>query len=495
MTSAPSLRAAAATDSAAGLPELAKLQRRLDVIGQGHLLGFVSSLDAPGRAGLAAQVDALDLDRLPQLIEQYVRNKPQFPLPEAIQPAPYFARDGRGWDRTAARTRGQSLLRAGKVAAFVVAGGQGSRLGYEGPKGCFPAGAVTRKPLFAVFADAILGARDRYGVEVPWYIMTSPLNHAATEQFFKENRHFGLDPRQVMFFQQGVMPSFCAQTGRILMAAPGELATNPDGHGGSLKALHASGALKDMRARGVEIISYFQVDNPIVNFLDPVFIGLHADAAVSSGEMSSKMVPKATADEKVGVFTASGAGPRKGRVEIVEYSDLPADLARATNADGSLKYIAGSIAVHILGVGFVEKLNTDSRFELPYHRADKKIPHVDPATGELTSPSANNGVKLERFVFDALPLCERSVVLETDRTEEFAPIKNATGSDSPESCSLIQTIRAARWLEGAGVSVPRKPDGSPDCVLEISPRTASTADELANANLPKAIDRGAHVAL
>jgi UDP-N-acetylglucosamine/UDP-N-acetylgalactosamine diphosphorylase len=474
------------------------LQLRLDALGQSHLLRFADRLDSAARANLLAQIAAIDLEALPRLIGQYVKNKPQFPLPDAIQPAPFFALSANNWDRAAARRRGQDLLRAGKVAAFVVAGGQGSRLGYEGPKGCYPAGAVTRKPLFHVFADAILGARDRYGVSVPWYIMTSPLNHAATEQFFKANHYFGLDPGDVIFFQQGVMPSFDAATGRILMSSPGEIATNPDGHGGSLKALHASGALADMRGRpggGVEILSYFQVDNPIVNFLDPVFIGLHADRAVSSGEMSSKMVPKANAAEKVGVFCTAGAGPRKGRVEVVEYSDLPAELANATNPDGSLKFLAGSIAVHILGVSFVEKLNTDARFELPYHRADKKIPHIDPETGSPVNPTSNNGVKLERFVFDALPMCEKSVVLETDRTEEFAPIKNATGSDSPETCSQIQTIRAARWLEAAGVSVPRKPDGTPDCVLEISPRTASTAEELAAANLPKAIQRGSRLSL
>lgn len=475
-----------------------KLAADLARIGQSHLLRFIDRLDTAARDRLLAQIAAIDLESLPRLVSHYVKNKPQFPLPQDIRPAPFFARDGHEWDRAAAKRRGQDLLRAGKVAAFTVAGGQGSRLGYDGPKGCYPAGAVTRKPLFAVFADAILGARDRYGVNVPWYIMTSPLNHEATELFFKQNRHFGLDPADVIFFPQGVMPSFDAATGRILMTGPGEIATNPDGHGGSLKALHASGALADMRRRGVETISYFQVDNPIVNILDPVFIGLHADPAKSSGEMSSKMVPKINAAEKVGVFCTAGAGPRKGRVEVVEYSDLPADLANQTNPDGSLRYIAGSIAVHILGVGeggFVEKLNTDERFDLPYHRADKKIPCIDPESGEPVNPTGNNGVKLERFVFDALPMCEKSIVLETDRLEEFAPIKNATGADSPESCSRIQTLRAARWLEAAGVQVPRKPDGSPDCTLEISPRTASAADELKPAHLPKTIERGASLAL
>jgi len=486
---------------------LTATRERLAAVGQSHVLRFIDGLDPRAQASLLAQIDALDLNALPRLIDRYVKNKPQFPLPEAIRPAPYFANSGGtapcsegavstfDWNPIAAQARGQSLLRANQVAAFVVAGGQGSRLGYEGPKGCFPAGAVTRKPMFALFADAILGAKDRYGISVPWYIMTSPLNHTQTEQFFAVNDFFGLTKSDVMFFQQGVMPSFCAATGRMLMAAPGEIATNPDGHGGSLTALHHGGALADMRRRGIETISYFQVDNPIVNLLDPIFIGLHSDPAASSAEMSSKMVAKTDAAEKVGVFCVSGAGPRKGRVEVVEYSDLPAELASASNVDGSLKYNAGSIAVHILGIGFVEKLNTDARFELPYHRADKKIPCCDFDTGAPLNPAANNGVKLERFVFDALPLCEKSVVLETDRMEEFAPIKNASGGDSPESSSRIQTVRAARWLEAAGVAVPRMPDGSPDCTLEISPRTASTAAELKSARLPKAIERGAKTAL
>ncbi|MFN7020834.1 MAG: UTP--glucose-1-phosphate uridylyltransferase [Phycisphaerales bacterium] len=482
------------TATAAPTADVASLKARLKDVGQDHVLNFYDRLDPVARRALLAQVAAIDLEGLPALVERYVRNKPQFPLPEAIQPAPYFRRDGQGWDRDGARERGQALLRAGKVGAFVVAGGQGSRLGYEGPKGCYPAGAVTRKPLFEVFAEAILGAKDRYGVSVPWYIMTSPLNHAATESFFKERGFFGLSPEDVTFFQQGVMPSFDARTGRMLLATPGEIATNPDGHGGSLKALHSSGALADMRRRGVEIISYFQVDNPIVNLLDPVFIGLHADPAVSSGEMSSKMVPKVNAAEKVGVFCASGAGARRGRVEVVEYSDLPAELARATNPDGTLRFVAGSIAVHLLGVGFVEKLNTDARFELPYHRAEKKVPFCDPTTGEPINPAENNGVKLERFVFDALPLCERSIVLETDRVEEFAPIKNATGADSPETCAAIQTERAARWLEAIGVKVPRRADGTPDCVLEISPRRATTLEELRDGERPAKIEPGMRLA-
>jgi UDP-N-acetylglucosamine/UDP-N-acetylgalactosamine diphosphorylase len=480
------------------------LRARLEPVGQSHVLKFWETLDPAQRDALTNQIESIDWAALPRLVEQYVRNKPVFALPPDVQPAPYLPVDPgakpRPWDKAAAKAKGEQMLRAGQVAAFVVAGGQGSRLGYEGPKGCYPAGAVTGKPLFAMFADAILGAYDRYGVHVPWYIMTSPLNHDATLEFFAAHHFFGLPRESVRFFMQGVMPSLDIATGRVLLASRGEIATNPDGHGGSLRALHASGSLSDMKQRGVTAISYFQVDNPIVNLLDPVFLGLHAGAggavAPSSAQMSSKMIPKAYAEEKLGLFCAHGSGPRKGRVEIVEYSDLPMDLQREKLPDGRLRFLAGSIAVHVLGREFVERLNTDAAFELPWHRAEKKIPCIDPATGEPVRPAANNGVKLERFVFDALPMCEHSVVLETDRVEEFAPIKNAEGQDSPQSSRQIQTERAARWLEWCGVAVPRKADGAPDCVLEISARTASTREELkAGAGLPRAIERGQRLAL
>jgi UDP-N-acetylglucosamine/UDP-N-acetylgalactosamine diphosphorylase len=487
---------------------LQTIAHRLETVGQGHLLRFYDQLSDDQKRSLLNQISAIDLEALPKLVHDYVINKPVFALPPEVQPAPYYPRNPasarRSWDESAYRTAGESMLRAGRVAAFVVAGGQGSRLGYEGPKGCYPAGAVTNKPLFAVFADAIHGAKDRYGVHVPWYIMTSPLNHQATVEFFEANGFFGLDRANVMFFPQGVLPSLDIKTGKVLLASKQEVATNPDGHGGSLKALHVSGALADMRRRGVDTISYFQVDNPIVNFLDPVFLGLHASAPDSSGQMSSKMVAKAFAEEKVGVFCMSGAGARKGRVEIVEYSDLPMEYQRQTNEDGSLKFNAGSIAVHIIGVPFVERLNTDASFALPYHRAEKKIPCVDVATGETIAPTANNGVKLERFVFDALPMCEKSIVYETDRIDEFAPIKNADEAkapvekpapDSPADSRRIQTLRAARWLEEVGVAVPRDASGAPECVLEISPRTATCPQELKLAKLPRAIERGQRLAI
>lgn len=477
----------------------AALLDRLRAVGQDHLLAFWPTLTPASRDRLVSAIEGLDLTSLPALIDRYVKNKPPAEIPASLEPAPYYPADpaspSRTWDRPKFKAIGEDLLRAGKVAAFCVAGGQGSRLGFDGPKGCYPATPVTAKPLFRVFAESLLAASHRYGKPIPWYIMTSPLNHAATLAFFDQHDYFGLSRDDVMFFPQGVMPSLDMATGRILLAAKDEPATNPDGHGGSLKALFTSGAIDDMRDRRVEHISYFQVDNPLVRIADPVFLGLHAAAPDSSAEMSSKMVVKATPDEKVGVFCAWPGPHHRRQIGIIEYSDMPADLLAQRSADGSPRFNAGSIAVHALAVDFVRRLNTDTTFDLPYHRAEKKVPFIDPRTGNPVNPDRPNAVKLERFVFDALPLCRASIVLETDRAEEFAPIKNATGVDSVETSHRLQSRRAARWLRAAGVDVPLDEKGDPRCTLELSPLTALEPDDLRAARLPRQIAQGASIAL
>ena len=471
----------------------------LDEAGQSHLLAFIDELDEASRAGLLAQIGAIDFEAIPGLIEKYVTTDSTYAVPDDLEPAPFYPRDHEGgsrpWDRDAMARVGESLIAAGKVGCFTVAGGQGSRLGYDGPKGCYPTTPITQKPLFQIFAEGILANRRRHGVVIPWYIMTSPLNHDETVAFFQKHRHFGLDPNDVMFFMQGTMPAFDKKTGKILLAGKGTIATAPDGHGGAITALHASGATADMIKRGVEHISYWQVDNPSINVLDPVFIGLHATAADSSGEMSAKMLPKSNASEKVGVFCTSEIEGER-RTMVVEYSDLPDEPAGATNADGSLRFLSGSPAIHMVGVAFIEKVAKDPAFSLPYHRAVKKVAHVDPATGDAIEPDEPNAVKLERFVFDAVPMAARSIVLEADRVEEFAPVKNKEGVDSILTSKQLQTERAARWLEAAGTTVPRKADGSADCVIEISPLTALSADDLIGWDeLPESIAPGETVLL
>ncbi len=462
---------------------------KLDRIGQSALATHLRALDERSAHTLCEQLAGFDLDELAELVNRYGASYTPPTTSGTIEPATCFSIGG-GWDADAYRAKGEGLVRAGKVACFVVAGGQGSRLGYEGPKGCYPTSCVTSKPLFQLFAESIRASETKYGATIPWMIMTSPLNHGPTRAFFEDHDHFGLDPKHVLFFNQGVMPSFDKDSGDLLLSDPTTLATNPDGHGGAYKAMADSGALDTIQSMGVEHVSYFQVDNPHAKIIDPTFLGLHAFSPESSAQMSSKMVAKASWDEKVGVFCKVD-----GRTSVVEYSDLSESLAKQTNQDGSLAFNAGSIAIHAIGVGFIRDVLADPESALPYHRAVKRVPHYEPESQSLVDPSEPNAIKLERFVFDALGVADRSIVMETDRIEEFAPVKNATGTDSIESSRRIQTERAARWLESVGVSVPRDADGTVDATIEISPMTALGPDDLQGKDLPDSIEPGASVVL
>jgi UDP-N-acetylglucosamine/UDP-N-acetylgalactosamine diphosphorylase len=455
------------------MPELAAVRKALDAHGQSHLLRFYDELPPASQSALLEQLASLDLEHLDTLVGKYVRNRPAPEMPKTIEPPEILpARpDGKLAQHYAqARSKGLELIAAGKVAAFVVAGGQGTRLGYEGPKGCLEATPVARKPLFQVFAEQILAASRRSGAAVPWYIMTSPANDVVTRAFFRQHNYFGLNPKDVVFLVQGQMPAI-AHSGRVLLASKDSLALSPNGHGGSLLALSKSGALKDMARRGVEFISYFQVDNPLVRCVDPLFIGLHASAGA---EMSAKVLPKRDPLEKLGNVCVGD-----GKTIVIEYSDMPEELARQCAPDGRLKFSAGSIAIHVFSRTFVERLTASGNLDLPYHRADKKVPYVDDS-GQLIKPQEPNAVKLEMFVFDALPLAKRTVILETIRSEEFSPIKNSAGEDSLTSSLHDQVRRAAAWLELAGIKAPRDADGQIAAAIEISPLYADSAEELAS---------------
>ena len=473
---------------------LSSLQAILKAHGQSHLLDGCHRLNESQQQDLLDQLSQIDFDALDGLIEDYVRAKPAVGIPDDLSPAPFYPHDpkGRGgYDAARFRRIGEDLIRQGKVTAFTVAGGQGTRLGWNSPKGTYPATVITGKPLFRCFAEQILATERKYGVTIPWYIMTSPMNHEATEAFFQDNNSFSLLRKNIFMFPQGVLPSIEAATGRLLLADCDRLAANPDGHGGSIKALRDSGAIEDMIGRGVEHISYFQIDNPLVKAIDPLFIGLHAAAEDSSGEMSSKMLPKIAPEEKLGVFCRSG-----GKTMVIEYSDLPEDLMRARDERGHLRFLSGSIAIHLLGVKFVERLTADvHRFALPYHRADKKVPYYDVDAGRMVEPSGPNAVKLETFVFDAIPLADSSIIYETSRVEEFAPIKNAEGVDSPATSHQLQSDRAGAWLEAIGVQVPRDDEGRVNARIEISPLIALEPDDLVSAHdLPERIEAGSEIA-
>lgn len=451
------------------LGQEAALREKAEKAGQGHLFSWWPELGSVEKERLLAQVAAIDFEFVQQLVEALLFDRKDGSL-VALEPAPVVslpADEKARRVRERARKAGEALLRAGKVAALVAAGGQGSRLGFEGPKGAFPIGPVSKACLFQILAERILASRRRYGARIPWYILTSPANDRQTQRFFQEQRWFGLPEEDVVFFQQGTLPAVDRE-GKILLESKAEIATSPDGHGGTLPALWKSGVLDDMERRGIEEISYFQVDNVLAQPLDPLFVGCHR---LGDAEMSSKVVRKSYPEEKVGVFCL-----QKGKLVVVEYSDLSPEQTHATAPDGTLLYWAGNIAIHMIRVDFVRRLQAEN-IRLPFHRADKKIPCIG-ADGNQVVPDRPNGVKFETFIFDALPLARRCVTLEISRKEEFSPVKNARGVDSPETARRDLMDLHASWLEAAGVSVPRNPDGSLAVRVEISPLYALDREEL-----------------
>ncbi|MBR7131271.1 MAG: UDPGP type 1 family protein [Lentisphaeria bacterium] len=469
-----------------------ELKNAIIAAGQGELLKFWDDLTEAEKSAFAGELAAVDWAQIPRLAAEYVLKRPEMAIPDDLTPAEFFplapATEAQAELYRRAEAKGIELLKNGKVCCLTVAGGQGTRLGFDGPKGTYPIGPVSGRTLFSYFAGAVARASEKYGKPVNWYIMTSPINREATESYFKEQNYFGLSRENVFFFTQGTMPAF-GLDGKLLLSSKSSLALSPDGHGGTLLALRKSGALDKMISDGNEYISYFQVDNPLVPVVDPRFIGLHA---LENSEMSAIMLSKTNSREKLGNFCVS-----QGRTMIIEYSDLPDELAEKRNPDGSLSFIAGSPAIHVLSRSFVEKLTSGGTLQLPWHRADKKITCLD-ADGKLFTPAEPNGVKLESFIFDALPLAAKVMILEGDRAEVFAPTKNATGVDSAESCREMLTARNARRLELAGVEIPRKIDGSVDAVIEISPRLVlddADAAGLVNAVGLKKILPGEKVAL
>tara|TARA_A100001015_G_scaffold41290_1_gene45194 strand:+ start:2043 stop:3401 length:1359 start_codon:yes stop_codon:yes gene_type:complete len=419
---------------------------------------------------LAKQVEELNWSELKSAFEECIFSKKEIGLPEDYGPATYFPLLPESAEQSVlykkAYQHGESLIRAGKTAAFTVAGGQGTRLGYDGPKGTLPVTPIKKKTLFQLFAEQILGLSEKYEVTIPWYIMCSPLNLHATVTHFRENNFYELGEENLRFFAQGVMPATDFE-GNLLLASQDSLALSPNGHGGSLKALIDSGSIADMAERGIEHVSYFQVDNPLVTILNPLFIGLHD---LQNSDMSSRSLTKTGPFEKLGNFVSIG-----DRISIIEYSDLPEEKALEKEEDGRIKYRAGSPAIHILRRDFIEQFASGEN-KLPYHRAEKKVSFINDK-GELVEPEETNAVKFETFVFDALPMAKNPLILEADRREEFSPVKNKTGVDSLESSQADMVKRSKRWLTNLGHSI------SETSKVEICPLTFPSEKDLSQADL------------
>ncbi len=437
------------------------LRESLHQHGQDHVLAGYDALPEAQQQELLASLQALNLGELKNLYAQR-EDKFQLPARESVAALPRPDCDER--QRREYRGLAETAFRAGQVAFLVVAGGQGTRLGFTQPKGMFPIGPVSQKSLFQFHAEKILALRQRYGAAIPLLVMTSPATDADTRRYFAEQKNFGLPADDVWFFRQGMMPALDLQTGKLLMAAPGKLALSPNGHGGTLAGLADSGLLARLRDTGVDTIYYFQVDNPLTNLADHVFLGQHL---AQQAEVSSKVLPKRDPLEKVGNFALVD-----GRCSMIEYSDLPKEWAHETDADRQLRFWAGNPAIHLFDTRFLQRLASVAQ-SLPWHAAKKKVAYCN-THGETVTPDTENAVKFERFIFDVLPLAERWTVLATDRADEFAPVKNAEGDDSPDTAKQALSDLGKRWLRQHGVEV----DLSPDVLVEISPLFALDACDL-----------------
>ena len=354
---------------------------------------------------------------------------------------------------------GEKELKAGRVAALLVAGGQGSRLGYDGPKGCYSIGPITGAPLFYFHARKILARSIRYGAPIPFYVMTSEANNAATVACFEENDYFGLNPDDVFFFTQGMWPGMTKE-GKIILDKPGHVFMSPDGHGGLLAALKKSGALADMKKRGIKSVFFFQVDNPLVEIADPAFIGYHVQ---NESEYTLKLCAKRDPYEKVGIPMLFGSQYR-----MVEYSEMTKEQSERRGKDGKLYFLYGSPAIHVFDRAFLDR---EAGKAMPLHLAFKKIPYVG-ADGKVVKPSEPNGYKFEKFIFDVLPNAKRAAFLAFEQKEEFSPVKNAEGSDSPATCKADLQAKWRRWLAEAGVEVKG------DVPVEIDPAYALDAADI-----------------
>lgn len=427
--------------------QVSDMMDELERYGQAHVLSFWDRLTHAEQAGLFAQLSSISLPELAALAVQQETAVDYAALAARASSPPAVQADGRGaaWQVSEAVDRGQQALSAGQVACLIVAGGQGTRLGFDKPKGMFPIGPVSGRTLFQFFADRLIAIGQRYGKRIPVYLMTSPATHDQTVQYWEEHDWLGLDRQQVRIFCQGTMPAVDRETGKILMSSPAEMALSPDGHGGALAALRRSGCLDDAAERGIRYLSYGQIDNPLTQLCEPSLLGHHIFAG---SEMTTQVVRKRHPTEKVGNVVLAD-----GRVQIIEYSDLPEDAAERTDDQGNLVLWAGNIAVHVFDIQFLQSMAHQAE-ALPFHRAIKAVPYVD-ADGKLQVPDKPNAVKFERFIFDLLPHAEHAFVVEGKREQVFAPVKNAddADADTPRLAKQAIVLLARDLLSTAGVAV------------------------------------------
>jgi UDP-N-acetylglucosamine/UDP-N-acetylgalactosamine diphosphorylase len=378
---------------------------------------------------------------------------------------------------------GFGALANGEVAAVILSGGQGTRLGFPGPKGMYNIGLPSGKTIFQLHIERIKKVRElavlRSGSltpclslpSIPIYIMTSNINDATIRAYFAKENYFGYPKDDIYFFQQGLQPCMTPE-GKLIVESKTSLSMAPDGNGGIYPSLMKTGAFGDMIKRGINYLHIYGIDNVLTKSVDPAFLGYCVDNNLECG---NKVVWRAHKGEKVGVTACV-----EDRMCVLEYSEIPADLAEAADDSGRLIWGAANICNHFLTTAFLKDVVFPT-ISGSYHLASKKIPYYDPKTDSTITPKEPNGYKLEMFIFDVFPAASRWGVMEVSREDEFAPVKNAPGdaSDSPDTARALLTAQATRWLEAVGASVldPRDSDSvdgtdadnGPEPQCEISP--------------------------
>ena len=429
----------------------------MEMHGQHHILDHYRGLNSKKRESFISGLAQLDFSLAFKLYVELPKEKTSSRDSSRIEPAlilpiPRTAEEIE--QRKEAMKLGESLIRENQVAVLIVAGGQGTRLGFPGPKGSLPISPIRKKPLFQLFAESIRAISDRYRANPPLLIMTSQENHEETQAFFESHGFFGLKRSQVHFFSQGMLPTLTPE-GKLILKDSENFLANPDGHGGSLKALYGSGLAGRLKEQGISELFYCQVDNPLAKIADPAFIGYHRR---EKADISTKVVRRRNMEEKVGIY-----GMVDGRPAIIEYSDFSPEDYRSLDEGGNIRYWAGNIAIHMISLSFVERLNREG-FALPYHRAIKEVEGLGWGGGS----ERMTGLKFETFVFDSIPLAQKSICMEVAREEEFAPVKNQSGIDSPDTARQAMNGLFRRWLveAGAGVSPQARIEGSPLFALD-----------------------------
>jgi len=390
---------------------------------QNHIIKYYEKLDETQKNKLQEQIMNIDLK---QIADLYENTKKEISFEDiVIEPIDFVDKKALSEEELNKYNEiGSKIIKEGKYAVVTMAGGQGTRLGHNGPKGTFFLGLENDKSIFEILTDNLKYNNKKFGVVIPWYIMTSRENNYETEQFFKENNYFDYDPNSIIFFKQGELP-MCSEDGKLLIDETGLIKEAADGHGGIFESLRKNNVIEDMEKRGVEWIFIGPVDNVLAKMVDETLVGVTAAKNVLAG---GKSVVKAEPKEKVGVFCKRNKKPG-----VVEYTEITQELSEARNENGDLVFAESHINCNLFNLKVIKEI---SKNKLPYHSAHKKAKFID-EEGNLVVPESPNAYKFESFIFDAFEKLEDMAILRVKREEEFAPVKNAEGNDSPETARKL----------------------------------------------------------